>query len=278
MLQTFVNEGKAIQHKTIDVGDLAEKIDVVEFRDGIQVFLVNEQTTTFDYNQYGSVAEAENSLDKRSSKITVQEAKKLVQQFYEHIISGKYQQAYDLIGSPWIDKLSFDEFASGYANTLDIQFGITDVKPKSDSEILVRGALNSTDKSAEALKKNKFTVEYEVENQNGKLVIKKGRGTVIESIEMPGEENKWSFEKWDNANLEERLKKIAGTWERSGLNPRGNGVLVSVSMYIDNQREKLLQYGDKIEQLINAVYDSPELSNYNPQEKCEKELPDGVEC
>lgn len=282
-LEDLIKKGKLVLLKTIDYKSenlgSSGKMDIIQLEDGILGIQYNDDCSCF-YETYESQEEAVNAFNLIAAKDTFleNEASEIVENFYKNIANRNYKEAYELIGVPWRNELSYESFSSGYANTQEIEFWIIEVNKDSDTQMTVLGGLRSTDKSDTSMTKSEFNVEYDIEKQNGQLVISQGRGTVLEAIETPLNEESWSFDRWDEATLEEKITKIARTWEGAGLNPRGNGVLVSVSMYIDDHREEFLKRGATIEETIELSYDSPELNQYNPQEKCEKELPDDWLC
>lgn len=51
----------------------------------------------------------------------LRDSKYIVGYFYESVDSGDYEMAYHLLGSDWQDRLSYDKFAEGYANTLGVE-------------------------------------------------------------------------------------------------------------------------------------------------------------
>lgn len=282
-LGTLLDEGKLILLKTIDyksveLGNSGE-MDILQLKDAILGIQYNDECSCY-YELYETLAEAEdaNKVLVKDDAFSSTEATELIEKFYEHIGNHNYSEAYELIGTPWKNELSYESFSSGYANTIETEFRVISVDENSDTQMTVHGGLRSVDKSDTSMINNEFDVEYFVEKQNNQLIISKGKGTLIKAIESPLNEDSWSFERWDDASLEEKVTKIARTWEQQGLNPRGNGVLVAVAMFIDDQREQLLTTGSTLEELINQSYDSPELQQYDPQEKCENELPDDWGC
>ncbi|GBF73549.1 serine protease [Paenibacillus sp. 598K] len=51
----------------------------------------------------------------------LRDSKYIVGYFYESVDSGDYEMAYNLLGSGWQERLSYDKFAEGYANTLGVE-------------------------------------------------------------------------------------------------------------------------------------------------------------
>jgi len=254
-------------------------MDIIKLKDTILGIQYNNDCSCY-HELYENLAEAEdaNKVLVKDDAFSSSEATELIEKFYEHIANHNYSEAYELIGTPWKNELSYESFSSGYANTIETEFRVISVDENSETQMTVHGGLRSVDKSDTSIINNEFEVEYFIEKQNNQLLISKGKGTLIKAIESPISEEGWSFERWDDTSLEEKVTKIARTWEQQGLNPRGNGVLVSVAMFIDDQREQLIKTGSTLEELILQSYDSPELHQYNPQEKCENELPDDWGC
>ena len=274
-LQRLIDEGKVLFIKTVDlekgVYETRAKMDLLQLKDTILGIQYNDACSCF-YETYDTIEEAEKDAMKVDETVSEKEASKLIEGFYENIINKNYKAAYQAVGLPWRNKMSYESFSSGYANSKEINFWITDVKTESDMKKTVKGTVQSVDEKDSVLTKNTFNVEYNVERQGGETLITSATGTKIDSFTMSSEEDEWSFEQWERASFEDKVIKVARTWERYVYSNAGAAkadyILASAVLYLDDNYESLKNESKSVAELIVGAYDHPDLSNYSPDEKC----------
>ncbi|MBF0705428.1 hypothetical protein IQ283_02330 [Alkalihalobacillus hwajinpoensis] len=213
--------------------------------------------------------------------LTIDTASALINEFYVAVVSGNYENAYDLIGEPWRNQMSYDSFSTGYIDTASLKFSIDNASNQSRNEILVIGTVEAVNKGTETTQL--FEVQYVVSMQEGELKIKEGRGKEIANksdkkvtTQTLNPEDDWTFGEWEAATFNEKVVKIARTWEEHVYqNPgaaKADTVLVSTALYIEDNYTTLKQSVDSIEELIIGSYLASDVSSYDPEEKCLLEM------
>jgi len=97
-----------------------------------------------------------------------QQAQALVQQYYDDINKRDYQDAYNLWGrDPQHPPPTYDQFASGYANTQhdDITFG--PITPNADGTVTVNLTILATETTSTGTQVSTFQGSYIVGQQDG---------------------------------------------------------------------------------------------------------------
>src|SRR5262249_8395577 len=97
-----------------------------------------------------------------------QQAQTLIQQYYYYINKRDYQDAYHLWGrDPQHPPPTYDQFASGYANTQhdDITFG--PITPNADGTVTVDLTILATEKTSTGTQMSTYQGSYIVGQQDG---------------------------------------------------------------------------------------------------------------
>ncbi|MCA0983739.1 S1C family serine protease [Halobacillus yeomjeoni] len=109
-----------------------------------------------------------------------EQATYLVQYFYNSINQGDFVTAYSLLSSEWQEQTSFEEFRSGYYNTLAVSVDNIVADPNEDGvEVTVFLTAEET-KDGEVVVK-KYKVTYPVQYENKSLKIMNGQGKELTS-------------------------------------------------------------------------------------------------
>ena len=159
---------------------------------GINSAKVGEETIGFSIpiNQILSLVDgwvASPSLASNSSvnvntnikqKISKEEAEYLVSYFYNSLNSKDYVTAYNLLGSDWQTKTTYDKFRSGYLDTLSVNIESMSSIVSSDS-IKVVFIIDASEKDGNATKLSKYNATYTIELENNKLKILHGKAAKI---------------------------------------------------------------------------------------------------
>ncbi|MFK3960759.1 hypothetical protein [Pseudalkalibacillus hwajinpoensis] len=238
-----------------------------------------ERFSSMDF--HASDNHAEGGSRPKDNILSNDTASALINEFYVAVVRGNYEDAYDLIGEPWRNKMSYDSFSTGYVDTASLKFSIDDASNQSSNEILVKGTIEAVNKGTETTQM--FEVQYVVSMQEGELKIKEGKGKEIAkksdkkvTTQPLNPEDEWTFDEWEAAAFNEKVIKIARTWEEHVYqNPgaaKADTVLVSTALYIEDNYTTLKQSVDSIEELIIGSYLAPEVSSYDPEEKCLEEM------
>jgi len=104
-----------------------------------------------------------------------QEARALVQQYYDDINKRDYHAAYNLWGTdPQHPSPTYDQFASGYANTQhdDITFGT--ITPNADGTVTVDVTIVATETTTTGTRMSTYQGSYIVGQQNGSWKLLRG--------------------------------------------------------------------------------------------------------
>jgi len=107
-------------------------------------------------------------------KISKEEAEYLVSYFYNSLNSKDYVTAYNLLGSDWQTKTTYDKFRSGYLNTLSVNIESMSSIVSSDS-IKVVFIIDASEKDGNATKLSKYNATYTIELENNILKILHGK-------------------------------------------------------------------------------------------------------
>lgn len=103
------------------------------------------------------------------------QARALVQQYYDDINKQDYHAAYNLWGrDPQNPPPTYDQFASGYANTQhdDISFGT--ITPNADGTVTVDLTIVATETTSTGTRVNTYQGSYIVGQQNGSWKLLRG--------------------------------------------------------------------------------------------------------
>ncbi len=103
------------------------------------------------------------------------QAQALIQQYYDDINKRDYHAAYNLWGTdPQHPTPTYDQFASGYANTQhdDISFGT--ITPNADGTVTVDLTILATETTSTGTVKSTYQGSYIVGQQNGAWKLLKG--------------------------------------------------------------------------------------------------------
>lgn len=104
-----------------------------------------------------------------------EQATYLVQYFYDSINQGDFVTAYSLLGSSWQEQTSFEQFRSGYYNTLSVKVDNLVADP-NDKSIKVTAFLTAEETKDGDVSVKKYKVTYPVKYENKSLKILNGRG------------------------------------------------------------------------------------------------------
>ncbi|SFJ88435.1 Trypsin-like peptidase domain-containing protein [Halobacillus dabanensis] len=104
-----------------------------------------------------------------------EQASYMVQYFYDSINQGDFVTAYSLLSSSWQEDLSFENFRSGYNNTLSVQVDNLVADPQED-QVEVTAFLTAEETVDGEVKMKKYKVVYPVKKENQSVKIMSGSG------------------------------------------------------------------------------------------------------
>lgn len=107
-----------------------------------------------------------------------EQATYMVQYFYDSINQGDFVTAYSLISSSWQEKTSFEEFRSGYNNTLSVTVDNLVADPKDD-HVVVTAFINAEETVDGEVQVKKYKVVYPIQKENQSVKIMQGSGEEI---------------------------------------------------------------------------------------------------
>ncbi|MBN8233970.1 serine protease [Halobacillus kuroshimensis] len=107
-----------------------------------------------------------------------EQATYMVQYFYDSINQGDFVTAYSLISSSWQEKTSFEEFRSGYYNTLSVSVDNLVADPKDD-QVVVTAFITAEETVDGEVKVKKYKVVYPIQKENQSVKIMQGSGEEI---------------------------------------------------------------------------------------------------
>ncbi|MCA1023751.1 trypsin-like serine protease [Halobacillus litoralis] len=107
-----------------------------------------------------------------------EQATYMVQYFYDSINQGDFVTAYSLISSSWQEKTSFEEFRSGYNNTLSVTVDNLVADPKDD-QVVVTAFINAEETVDGEVQVKKYKVVYPIQKENQSVKIMQGSGEEI---------------------------------------------------------------------------------------------------
>ncbi|KHE71533.1 S1C family serine protease, partial [Halobacillus sp. BBL2006] len=126
--------------------------------------------------------------DQPQSPVTgtpAEQASYLVQYFYDSINQGDFVTAYSLLSSSQQEQMSFEEFRSGYYNTLSVTIDNLVADPQED-DVEVTVFLTAEETKDGEVKVKKYKVTYPVKFENKSLKIFKGNGEELTSESKEG--------------------------------------------------------------------------------------------
>jgi serine protease Do len=104
-----------------------------------------------------------------------EQASYMVQYFYDSINQGDFVTAYSLLSSSWQEDLSFEDFRSGYNNTLSVQVDNLVADPQGE-QVEVTAFLTAEESVDGEVKMKKYKVVYPVKKENQSVKILSGSG------------------------------------------------------------------------------------------------------
>ncbi|MCA0969524.1 S1C family serine protease [Halobacillus litoralis] len=119
--------------------------------------------------------ELTSSPDTPTAVTDAEQATYLVQYFYDSINQGDFVTAYSLLGSSWQEQTSFEQFRSGYFNTLSVKIDNLVADPQ-ENIIQVTAFLTAEETKDGEVSVKKYKVTYPVKYENKSLKILNGSG------------------------------------------------------------------------------------------------------
>ncbi|MBA2174423.1 trypsin-like peptidase domain-containing protein [Halobacillus locisalis] len=104
-----------------------------------------------------------------------EQATYLVQYFYDSVNQGDFVTAYSLLGSSWQETTTFEQFRSGYYNTLSVEVDNLVADP-TDSGVKVTAFLTAEETKNGEVSIKKYKVTYPVKYENKSMKILNGSG------------------------------------------------------------------------------------------------------
>ncbi|QOR67861.1 trypsin-like peptidase domain-containing protein [Cytobacillus suaedae] len=99
----------------------------------------------------------------------------VVTYFYESINYGDYLTAYAALGSKWQTETSYEDFRTGYINTLAVQIDEL-TSTQSDNNLTVTVLITADERVNGEIIQQAYRVDYEVGYENDQLKILSGQG------------------------------------------------------------------------------------------------------
>ncbi|WP_281975255.1 S1C family serine protease [Halobacillus litoralis] len=109
-----------------------------------------------------------------------EQATYLVQYFYDSINQGDFVTAYSLLSSSWQEEISFEDFRSGYNNTLTVQVDNLVADPQGD-HVEVTAFLTAEETVEGEVEMKKYKVVYPVKTENQSVKIWSGKGEELDT-------------------------------------------------------------------------------------------------
>ncbi|MGP4062393.1 S1C family serine protease [Halobacillus sp. H74] len=109
-----------------------------------------------------------------------EQATYLVQYFYDSINQGDFVTAYSLLSSSWQEDISFEDFRSGYNNTLTVQVDNLVADPQGD-HVEVTAFLTAEETVDGEVEMKKYKVVYPVKTENQSVKIWSGKGEELDT-------------------------------------------------------------------------------------------------
>ncbi|QAS51361.1 S1C family serine protease [Halobacillus litoralis] len=109
-----------------------------------------------------------------------EQATYLVQYFYDSINQGDFVTAYSLLSSSWQEDISFEDFRSGYNNTLTVQVDNLVADPQGD-HVEVTAFLTAEETVEGEVEMKKYKVVYPVKTENQSVKIWSGKGEELDT-------------------------------------------------------------------------------------------------
>lgn len=103
----------------------------------------------------------------------------LVSYFYECLNYGDYVTAYSLLGSTWQSSQPYEEFRTGYLNTLSVHVDDITASETGDQKASVVAIITAEERSDSSTNYSKYKVTYELSYENDQLKIISGKGGKI---------------------------------------------------------------------------------------------------
>ncbi len=115
-----------------------------------------------------------------------EQATYMVQYFYDSINQGDFVTAYSLISSSWQEDISFEDFRSGYNNTLSVKVDNLVADPQG-GKVVVTAFLTAEETVDGEVQMKKYKVVYPVKKENQSVKIMSGTGEELSTEEQKEE-------------------------------------------------------------------------------------------
>lgn len=112
-----------------------------------------------------------------------EQATYMVQYFYDSINQGDFVTAYSLLSSSWQEDISFEDFRSGYNNTLSVTIDNLVADPQGD-QVKVTAFLTAEESVDGEVQMKKYKVVYPVKKENQSVKIWSGSGEELSAEEV----------------------------------------------------------------------------------------------
>lgn len=103
----------------------------------------------------------------------------LIGYFYECLNYGDYVTAYSLLGSTWQSSLSYEDFRSGYLNTLSVSIDEINASEIDENYASVIAIITAEERIDGSTSYSKYKVSYELRYENDQLKLISGKGKKI---------------------------------------------------------------------------------------------------
>ncbi|MGR9050479.1 trypsin-like peptidase domain-containing protein [Halobacillus faecis] len=111
-----------------------------------------------------------------------EQASYMVQYFYDSINQGDFVTAYSLLSASWQEDISFEDFRSGYNNTLSVKVDNLVADPQGD-KVEVTAFLTAEETVDGEVQMKKYKVVYPVKKENQSVKIWSGSGEELSTEE-----------------------------------------------------------------------------------------------
>ncbi|WP_276916789.1 S1C family serine protease [Aneurinibacillus aneurinilyticus] len=127
-----------------------------------------------------SSSEGEGKLSQRYTKDSLaQDARYLVQYFYDSVNSRDYVNAYAVLGSSMKNGLSYEKFRSGYLNTMNVEVKEISVHSSTSSKAEIIAIIEARESNNGEQHVTMYKVTYMIGLENDSLRILKGKGETM---------------------------------------------------------------------------------------------------
>lgn len=104
----------------------------------------------------------------------------IVEYFYDCLNNGDYVTAYSLFGSKWQSSLNYEDFRSGYINTLYVTIDDINTSPVDNNSATVVAIITAEERVNGSTTYSKYKVTYKLGYENDQLKMISGKGDKIE--------------------------------------------------------------------------------------------------